>query len=433
MPDVPISRRRFLGRAMAVAAAPALAVVPRRVLGGPGHTAPSDVLGRATIGTGAQGLEHVLAPAERATAVQRAVCDVDRRHLACAVERAGPGCKAYRDFREVLDRPGVDVVYVATPPHWHALITLAAVRAGKDVFCEKPMTRFIREGRAVARAAAEYGRIVMHNTLGRGGPWRTLRQLVASGLLGTPLRVHVGPATGFGFKVRTWTGLRNQAPKAAPPHLDYDLWLGPAPEKPYHPHRVHGTFRGYWDYDGGGLTDMGQHWLDPVQYVLGKDDTGPVRVEAQAPWPAHPDACGPWGRIVLTYADATAITLESGEWGEATPPPVPFIEGPGGRVFHDLTRGHFTTEPDGLLGAGGAWSEPPEMVDFETAVRTRSRAPGEKPGAEEAHRSTTLLHLGNIAIRTGRTIAWEPVAEEIVGDAEAGRLVDVPMRAPWHL
>ena len=429
MADKPISRRRFLGGA---AAAAVFSIVPRHVLGGPGHKAPSDVLARGTIGTGSQGLGHVARNQEGEPPVQLAVCDVDKNHLAQAVQQAGPGCEGYGDFRRVLDRNDIDVIHVATPPHWHALITLAAVRAGKDVFCEKPMTRFIREGRAVAQAARRYGRIVMHNTFGRNA-WRNLRHLVTSGLVGSPLHTYLGPATGFGFKVRTWTGHERLVPQAVPADLDYDLWLGPAPVKPYHPHRVHGSFRGYWDYDGGGLTDMGQHWIDPVQYVLGKDDTGPVRVETLAPWPAHPEACGLWGRIVLTYADGTTITLESGEWGEARAGPVPFIDGPRGRVFRDPVRGHYTTEPEGLLDGLAPAAGPPEMIDFETAVRTRSRAPGDKPNADQAHRSVTLLHLANISIRTGRPLAWDPVAEQVVGDDEANRLVDVPMRAPWRL
>ncbi len=429
MPDKPISRRRFLGTA---AAAAAFSILPRHVLGGPGRKVPSDVLVRGTVGTGSQGLGHVARNKEGEPPIQLAVCDVDKNHLAQALQQAGPGCEAYGDFRRVLDRTDIDVVHVATPPHWHALITLAAVAAGKDVLCEKPMTRFIREGRAVAEAARRYGRVVMHDTFGRNG-WRNLRHLVTSGLLGSPLHAYLGCATGFGFKVRTWTGRERLVPQAVPADLDYDLWLGPAPVKPYHPHRVHGSFRGYWDYDGGGLTDMGQHWIDPVQYVLGKDDTGPVRVETLAPWPSHPEACGLWGRIVLTYADGTTITLESGEWGEARAGPVPFIDGPRGRVFRDPVRSRCTTEPEGLLDGLAALAGPPEMIDFETAVRTRSCTPGDKPNADQAHRSVTLLHLANISIRTGRPLAWDPVAEQVVGDDEANRLVDVPMRAPWRL
>jgi len=422
MLDAPISRRHLL------AGAAAFAIVPRHVLGGEGRKAPSDVITRGTIGTGSQGMSHVVEPP-----VQLAVCDVDKNHLAAAIKKAGPGCRGYADFREVLDRRDIDVIHIGAPPHWHALITIAAVQAGKDVFCEKPMTRFIREGQAVIAAAARYGRIVMHNTYGRGG-WQKMRKLVAGGTLGTPLKVYMGPKSNYGFKVRQWSGRTNLEPQPVPPELDYDLWLGPAPLKPYHPHRVHGSFRGYWDYDGGGLTDMGQHWIDPIQYFLGKDDTGPVEVQASAPWPPHPDACGMWGRIVLAYADGTTITLESGEWGDEEPGEPAFVEGPKGKVFRSAGgRGGFSTDPPDLFDRLASFPEPPRLIGFYDAVKTRSRAPGEKPNAEEAHRSVTLLHLANISIRLGRKLRWDPVAQEFPGDAEANRLVDVPMRAPWRL
>ena len=429
MPNQRFTRRRFLGGAAATAAA--LSIVPRHVLGGPGLTPPSEVLTRGTIGTGSQGMTHVLENREGRPPEQLAVCDVDATRLAGALKKAGAGCRAYRDFREVLDRRDIDVIHVATPPHWHALITIAAAQTGKDVFCEKPMTRFIREGRAVVDAADRYGRIVMHNTYGRSS-WRKMRRLVAGGLLGTPLKVYLGPKTGYGFKVRQWTGRTHLDPQPVPAELDYDLWLGPAPRKPYHPHRVHGSFRGYWDYDGGGLTDMGQHWIDPVQYILGKDDTGPVLVRAVAPWPAHPDACGLWGRIELAYADGTTITLESGEMDLPEPENPPFIEGPGGKVFRGA-KGGFTTDPPDLFNRLAGYPDVPELIGFQAAVRTRNRGPGAQPNAEEAHRSVTLLHLANVSIRTGRPLRWDPVTEQVAGDAEANRLVDVPMRAPWRL
>ena len=428
MPSNRISRRELLAVA---AAGAAFSIVPRHVLGGPGRTAPSEVLTRGTIGTGAQGMTHVVANAADAPPVQLAVCDVDKARLARAAAKAGKGCEAYADFRRALDRRDVDIIHVATPPHWHALITIAAMQAGKDVLCEKPMTRFIREGRAVADAARRYGRVVMCNTFGRRG-WQKVRKLVAGGLLGTPLRVYLGPRTGFGFKVRQWCGKTHLEAEAAPPELDYDLWLGPAAMRPYHPQRVHGGFRAYWDYDGGGLTDMGQHWLDPVQYCLGKDHTGPVEIQAHAPWPAHPEACGLWGRIILTYEDGATITLASGEWGEPEPENPPFIEGPRGKVFR-TSKGGFLSDPPELLERLAGFPDPPQLIDFAETVRTRSPAPGAQPNAEEAHRSVSLLHLANISIRTGRNLRWDPVAERVIGDDAANALADVPMRAPWHL
>ena len=423
----PSSRRQFLSGGLKAAAL--IAVVPRHVLGGPGRKAPSDVLTQGTIGTGGMGMGgHVRENKEGQPPVQLAVCDIDKNRLAAAVKKAGSGCTGYSDFRALLDRQDIDIIHCATPPHWHSLVTIAAFQAGKDVYCEKPMTRFIAEGQAVIRAAKRYGRVVQHNTYGRGG-WQHLRKLVASGLLGTPLTVRLTPPTGYGFKVKMWSGMQHQDPQPIPPELDYDLWLGPAPYKPYHPHRVHGSFRGYWDYDGGGLTDMGQHWYDPIHYFLGKDGTGPTEIEAYAPWPAHPDATGVWGRLTFKFADGTTVIFESGEWGEPEGGDHWFLEGPKGRFDRATGR----TDPPGLMEDLKRFPEPPRLVSFGEAVRTRHDGPGSHPNAEEAHRSVSCLHLCNIAIRTGRKLKWDPVKEQFLGDDEANRLVNVPMRAPWRL
>jgi predicted dehydrogenase len=292
-----ITRRDFVKKT--VAAAAALTIVPRAVLGGPGFTAPSDELTNAVIGVGGMGRGHLRYEGARLLAV----CDVDRHHLAQALEIAGPGVKGYTDFREVLERPDIDIVHIPTPPQWHALISIAAAQAGKDIWCEKPMTRTIGEGQKVVDAVRRNGRIFRINTwfrfrsiyYGFGTPVKPIKKVVESGLLGWPLTATVSGVTGFNWKFY-WSGKTFLPPQAVPRELDYDMWLGPAPYKPYHPHRVHGTFRGYWDYDGGGLGDMGMHYLDPVQYLLDKDHTSPVRIEADCPQ-QHPDACSSWRRI----------------------------------------------------------------------------------------------------------------------------------------
>ena len=420
-----VSRRGFLGSALGVGA---LAVVPRHVLGGPGHTSPTDVVTRAVIGTGGRGGGFVLRNAEGAAPKCLAVCDVDDHRRDAAAKRAGKPCQPYTDFRRVLDRQDIDVVYIATPPHWHALISIAAAQAGKDIYCEKPMTKFIAEGRAVVNAVKRYRRIFQIGTFGRFGvsPSDWTRKVMLSGVVRDN-----GPVVRFirNWKVRQWSGRTNLIPQPIPPNLHYDFWLGPAPYKPYHPHRVHGSFRGYWDYDGGGLTDMGQHWYDPVHYFLGKDGTGPVEIEAYAPWPAHPDACGLWGRLTFRFEDGTTVIFESEEWGEPEGGDHWFLEGPNGRV----KRHGGQTDPPGIWEAVDRLPDPPRLVSFAEALRTRVDGPGAKPNAEEAHRSVTCLHLCNIAIRLGRKIRWDPAKEQVVGDEEANRLVNVPMRAPWHL
>jgi len=424
---MPLTRRKLLKSAAAYSG---IMIVPRHVLGGPGMFPPSDVITRGVIGTGGQGLGgHVTVNAQGQTPVTLAVCDVDSSHLAAALAKTERGCEGYSDFRRLLERKDMDCIHIATPPHWHALMSVAALQTGRDVLSEKPMTHLIGEGPAVVSAVKRYGRMFQVNSYGRGG-FARFKKVVDSGLLGKPLTVRVGPRTGdFLWKVGQWSGRTDLIPQAVPADLDYDLWLGPAPVKPYHPHRVHGSFRGYWDYDEGGLGDMGQHNIDPIQYLLGKDNTGPVSVEASGPWPQHPDAAGLWGKVTLTYADGDRIILESTEWGENDPDPV-FLEGPKGKVFSNQGE---RSEPKDLFERIKNLPNPAALVDFETTVRTRNQESTWKPTAEKGHRSITLIHLSSIAIRLGRPLKWDPVKEEFPGDDEANRFLFPPMRAPWHL
>jgi predicted dehydrogenase len=435
MPCNRISRRQLLtGSLKAAAAAVAFAVVPRHVLGGAAGPAPSDVLRHGIIGVGGMGNGHVGYVLGDSGARLMAISDVDADHLAKTLKRCPETCKGYKDFRELLDRGDIDIVHIATPPHWHAVMSVMAAEAGCDIWCEKPMTRTIGEARPVVEAVQRYGRMFRLNTwfrlhsqfYGFGTPVKPIKQLVASGLLGWPLTVRVSRFTGFDWKVKAWSGRTHLEPQPVPPQFDYDFWLGPAPVKPYHPHRTHGSFRGYWDYDGGGLADMGQHYLDPVQYILGKDDTSPVDVRAWAPWPTHPDAVGIWGRVEMRYEDGCRIILESGDWGVNQTEGQPYIEGPKGKLYKGLK-----TEPAGLADALPTLPQPePQISEFAESVRTRR-----KFGLCESNglRSNLLVHLANCAIRTGRELRFDPVGLHFVGDEEANRLADQPMRAPWHL
>jgi len=417
-----ISRREFIKRT-AVASA-ALTIIPRRLLGGRGYIPPSDELTKAVIGVGGMGREHLKYPGSRLLAV----CDVDADHLRACLDISGPGVKGYSDFREVLDRPDIDIVHIVTPPHWHALISIAAAEAGKDIWCEKPMTRTIGEGLRVVDAVERNGRVFRVNTwfrfreifYGLGTPAKPVKKAVSHGLLGWPLKVTVSGVTGFDWKFY-WSGRTYLEPQTVPPELDYDFWLGPAPFKPYHLHRVHQSFRGYWDYDGGGLGDMGMHYLDPVQYILDKDDTSPVEVEADGPQ-QHPDACLSWRRIRLRYADGCEIILD----GENRDIGAAFIEGPEGKIFKNLEsdiphlRDKVALLPD----------PPPESEDFSEAVRLRRKF---ALNEGNAHRSCTLVNLAKIAVRLGRGLRFDPVGQRFIGDEEADRLADEPMRAPWHV
>lgn len=417
-----ITRREFVKRS--AVAAVALTIVPRSVLGGQGYTAPSDELTNAVIGVGGMGRGHLQYEGARLLAV----CDVDTRHLARALEIAGPGVKGYTDFRAVLERPDIDIVHIPTPPQWHALISIAAAEAGKDIWCEKPMTRTIGEGQRVVDAVRRNGRIFRINTwfrfqsiyYGFGTPVKPIKKVVESGMLGWPLTATVSGITGFNWKFY-WSGKTYLPPQAVPPELDYDMWLGPAPYKPFHPHRVHATFRGYWDYDGGGLGDMGMHYLDPVQYLLDKDDTSPVRIEADCPQ-QHPDACSSWRRVELTYEDGCKIILD----GENRDREAPFLQGPNGRLYPGMRSDIPELEKKLAVLPDPA----PQMTDFHQAVRTRTRF---ALNEQNAHRSCTLVNLAKIAVRLGRPLRFDPEKQIFLGDPEANRLIHQPMRAPWHM
>lgn len=416
-----ISRRKFIKTGLA--ATGGLLIIPRHVLGGQGFIAPSDELTKAIIGVGGMGKAHFQYPGRLV-----AVCDVDRKHLQEALELAGPGVKGYHDFREVLARRDVDIVHIVTPPHWHALIAIAAARAGKDIWCEKPMTRTIGEGQKVVEAVKRAGRIFRINTwfrfegtfYGFGTTVKPIKKIVENRLLGWPLRITLSGATGFDWKFY-WQGKTYLPPEPVPEELDYDFWLGPAPFKPYHHHRVHQTFRGYWDYDGGGLGDMGMHYMDPVQYLLEKDNTSPVEIEVEAPQ-QHPDACGRWRKIVLRYADGCEIILD----GENQRRDVPFVSGPEGELFPGLR-----SNIPGLAEKLKSLPDPaPQLTDFHQAVRER------RPFAlneENGHRSCTLVNLAKIAVRLGRNLRFDPEKQIFIDDEEANRLIAEPMRAPWNL
>jgi len=418
------TRRSFLKGSLAGLAT--ISIVPRHVLGGPGQTPPSEVLTKAVIGVGGMGKGHL--KSINPTAKLLAVCDVDDAHLQEAVKMGGPEVKGYKDFREVLERKDIDIVHIPTPPHWHALISIAAAKAGKDIWCEKPMTRTIGEGEAVLKAVAEHKRIFRLNTwfrfesgfYGMETTVKPIKKAVQNGLLGWPLKVTLNASTGFDWKFY-WVGRTDLIPQPVPAQLDYDFWLGPAPFKPYHPHRVHGTFRGYWDYDGGGLGDMGQHYLDPVQYILGKDNESPTEIEADAP-PQDADAVGTWRRIRMKYADGCEIILD----GENKETDAAFIAGPEGKLFKGMKSDIANFEaklaqlPD----------PEPQVTDFVEAVKTRKKfALNESNG----HRSCTLVNLGKIALQTGRVLRFDSKAQRFVNDKDANGYINQPMRAPWKI
>ena len=415
------TRRKFLKNTATIIAG--FSIVPRNVLGR-GFIAPSDQLTKGIIGLGGMGRGHIGYAGTRVVAI----CDIDKNHLLSAEKLIGGGVKTFHNHQQLIALPEVDIVHIATPPHWHGIMAVDAAKAGKDIWCEKPMTRTIGEGKKVVEAVKEYKRMFRLNTwfrfeenfYGMNTTVKPIKKLVESGLLGWPLTVTVSKTTGFDWKFY-WIGKTKLEEQAIPAELDYDRWLGPAPYKPYNAHRVHGTFRGYWDYDGGGLGDMGQHYLDPIQYFLGKDETSPIKVEVDAEQ-QHPDACGTFRKITYTYADGCKIILD----GEATDPNAAYIEGPKGKLFAG-----FKSDIPNLKEKIAMMPDPaPQVTNFLDAVKYRTPfALNESNG----FRSCTIINMGKIALQLGRTLHFDPDTQEFLNDTEANFLINPPMRGPWSI
>jgi len=410
------NRRKFLKTSAATAAG--FQIVPRHVIGGQGHTPPSETYGAALIGCGGRGPGTYEGMVRGLPTQLVAACDVQKTRVEGFARRKNPKAKTYNDFRRLLENPDVDLVAIATPPHWHALISIASAEAGKDVLCEKPMTRFIAEGRAVVDAFERYKRVFQIGTFGRFGASksstsRTIHKIMRSGLLKPNPGVHIKKG---GLKLHNWSGKPGLDPQTPSADLDWDLYCGPSPFKPFVPPRIGGTHRNYWDYEGGGLCDMGQHHFDPQQWIYGKDDTSPVTIEAFAP-PSHPDVTGMWAWVELTYADGFTFIMDSTEWG-------PRYDR---KAAKQVSLSQLSAEDQEKIKA---MPDPEPLLSFAEAVKQRKQAGGHP---EAAHRAACILHLANLSIRLGRKLQYDPVKEQFVGDEEANRFVNVPMRSPWHL
>lgn len=317
----------------------------------------------------------------------------------------------------------MDAVVVTTPDHWHALITIDACAAGKDVYCEKPLTLTIAEGRAMTNAARKYKRIVQTGSQQRSDDrFRLACELVRSGRIGKVKTVRVG-ISNVNFK---GPSVPDSAP---PPELDYQFWLGPAPERPYNTLRVHYNFRFFWDYSGGQMTNWGAHHLDITQWGLGMDDSGPISVEGKARY--HKDhwyEVPEWCEATYQYANGVTVICGQGIKGGTT------FEGEKGSIF--VNRGVLTSNPPEIIKQELKDSDVHLYVsknhhaNWLECIKTRKLPICD---VEIGHRSATVCHLGNIAIRAGRKITWDPQKEVIVGDSEAAAFVNRPYRAPWKL
>jgi len=348
-----------------------------------------------------------------------AVCDVDRARREAARERVGNGCRAFVDYRELLAEDGIDAVVISTPDHWHALSAVHACQAGKDVYCEKPLTLTIGEGRELVDVVRRYGRVFQTGSQQRSGSeFHRACTLVRSGRIGTVHTAHVGIGKGT---ESDWV-----ADSEPPPGLDWDLWLGPAPAVPFNSLRHPYNFRWFWDYSGGKITDWGAHHNDIVQWGFGMDGTGPVEIEGTGTFPAKGlFQTAMTFSVTYTYANGQKAICSTEGRG------VKFV-GTDGWVHVD--RGFLQTEPAELknepIGADHVqlYRSRNHRDDWLDCIESR-----QKPicDVEIGAGSVAVCHLNNIALRTGRKLRWDPERGCFPDDAEANRWVDKPFRAPW--
>ena len=434
------TRREFLKGAAAIGA---FNIIPAKVLWG--AAAPSNQLTRALIGFGSIAHSENHLPYKGSRLV--GLCDPDALHvqegLAAAQKNGWGSIKAYKNFIDLINDPGVDIVHICTPPHWHGCMSVMAANAGKDIWCEKPMTRTVGEGRRVMEVVKAKKRMFRLNTwfrfqggfYGFGTTVEPIRQIVENGLLGKgPIKCTFGAGQGFSWKFG-WSGRVNAVPEQIPQGFDWDMWLGPAPWKPYTSHRAGTSFRGYWDYDSGGLGDMAQHYLDPLQYLLCKDETSPVLVDYKGPR-QHPEAVGRFDRITLTYDDGTTVVLD----GDETLKGEPLLRGANGLCVYPKAKDGKTLR---IKDANGWWPE-------EKVLKTLAELP--KPAAQQTDfidscknrktfalnasngfRSCTMFNLGIAAERLGRGFRFDPVTLHAKNDEAADRFLyqEDHMREPW--
>ena len=411
------SRRRFLAQSAALASTAVAApyFVPATAFGA------NDRIVTGHIGVGGQGNGNL----GGFGSVVGAVCDVDQKHLDSAVKKTG--AQGYSDFRKLLEQKDLDAIVISTPDHWHALMTIAACDAGKHVYVEKPLSLTVVEGRAMVNAARRNKVIVQTGSQQRsGGEFLKACEYVRNGHLGKLSEVLVGiPGANHPGKL---------GPDTAPPaELDYDFWLGPAPERPYNAKRVHYNFRFWWDYSGGQMTNFGAHHIDIAHWALGVDDAGPLEIEAlKATF--HPEnfhevteTC----RVVMKYPGDVNVIVGQGE--SDVPGGITFV-GEKGRIH--VNRGHISSDPAEILkqpladDAVRLYASKGHKADFINSIKT-----GELPCAdvEIGHRTATACHLANIACRTGEKFQWDAASEQITGSEKAAALLGRELRSPWTL
>ena len=406
------------------------------------------------IGYGLIGAQHVFDFKNQKDVDLAALCDVYQPRLEQGVAATGQVAKPYSDFRKMLENKDLQAVVVSTPDHWHALLTIMACAAGKDVYVEKPLTLFVKEGRWMVNAARKYNRVVQAGTQQRSGKhYQKALELIRSGYIGQMVSARIGSyrniLPGFG-----------DPPDGAAPHdFDYDMWLGPAPARPFNPHRGLYHFRWFWDYSGGQMTNLGAHEIDIVHWYM--DVNGPTAVsstggrfalkdngetpdvqDALFEYPGFTGAysvrevsagrragaglefCGTKGSMVISRAGYEVFPDMKASPSNA----IPVFKGhpAGGPVREEV-------KPEPWIQAVKEPGSSDEQFDlhvrnFIDCIKTRSRPIADIEGG---HRTTTACHLANLSLRLGRKLHWDVDKEEIVNDAEASRMLVRPYRKPW--
>ena len=404
--------------------------MPASVLGADGQVAPSNRITVGFIGVGDHGIGWNLPPYLRHPAARVvAVCDVDDFHLIRAQETVNErygneDCFTTKDFREVLARKDIDAVMISTPDHWHTLMSLMAIQAGKDVQCEKP-TLTIHEGRVLAEAVRKHKTVFQTSTEDRSvAEYHRMAELVRNGRIGKLQRIEV-------LLPKRPSEPGDPTPQPVPSGLDYEMWLGPAPFAPYTRDRVHFNFRWIWDYSGGVIPDWGAHLFDTAQWANNTERSGPVEVEGTGTfWEGGLYNSVKDYDVTYRYANGVVMTCKPGN------PSIKFI-GTEGWVGNTGWRGPVQASSQKILN----YRIGPEEVHLYTNPKgehddflqcVKSRKDPYFP-VEIGHRVSTVCHLANLAIKLGRKLRWDPAKEQFIGDEAANKLLDRPRRAPWQL
>ena len=427
-----LNRRDFLTGAAgaAVAAVGFPYFVPASALGQVGTTAPSNRIVMGCIGMGGQGTGNMQGFLGKNEVQVVAICDVDKRNRDKAKKIVdgkynNSDCKAYLDFREVIERQDIDALSLATPDHWHSIPVIMGARSGKDMYGEKPLARTIREGRAMVEAVTRYGRIWQTGSWQRSvADFHRACELVRNGRVGKVHLVEVGLPTGGGSD--------NKPVQPVPDGFDWDFWLGPAPWMPYRG-VSHWDWRWVMDYSGGQLTDWAGHHIDIAHWGLGLDRTGPVEIEGKGNYPKDGtfDAATEY-KFTCKYADGLEMIVAN----DSQQPKGGGATWYGEKGWINVDRSGIKAEPESviheIIGPNEIrlYKSRDHKQNFLDCIKTRQETVAP---AEIAHRSISVALLGEIAMLTGRKLKWDPEKEQFINDPGANRMLSRPMRSPWHL